>query len=886
MSGRSAPSPDARPIIARTGLMMAFLVIVAVVLGDWPVGLDEAAARPRIPREQIPDDMPPEIRKHVEAFYSGDENTIRRACEALGAMGPAAAPAAPWIASLLDGGPRHRHNYAQVALVRIGPASIEPTIVALQLGDRYGRWRACHVLRDLRAAEAVPALVAEAADGTRQHSAREALAAIGHPAREYLERALEHPDLDVRQRAVIVLPTFRDESTYDLLIQSLGDPESAVRHSAIESIRRLLQPQRHAPDLDVEAHPDLLALLDDPSPRTRRLVLELLRQMRPGDAMLEALTRAARDDEPTVRMLAVRALGATGDARAVAPLQQVADDSDAVLRALVATALGRIAHDQAAALLTDMLGDSEARVRQRALEALAAREDRDAAAPFIRALDDGDAMVRMVAVQALKERAERGMLPRLKRLLDDPDPAIRVVATEVMAQLGADGLDGLLAAVESDDLQTRRTAVSALTNHLSHQRIIDTMVMLLSDADTTVRERAAWGLARHRVKLDDLDPVRKLVNDRNHRVRERAIAILAQHGDAESLPAFIRASQDRNHNMAGAALQGLARSGPGGLEALFDGLDHPDSRVRRRAVQLLAEKDDPEITRRLNQRVREGDDRQREAAARALDRADAADALDIDALLTMLRQGTRSGSLDPVDELTRRGDDAVGPVKALLQEERAGLRREAVIILGRIATAQSVDPLLRSLRDEDATVRAEAAVALGRAGERRAIDPLSRLLDDRDRLVRDAAIRALGLSNRPEALAPLTRAAADDDWRTRISAAANLARLGEQSQAQSSNDGDDSAPLLNPAQAQKRRDTLLALLDDPAWQVRRAAILAAQRLGDEALLEPLIDRLEDDHWLIERTAHEALIALTGQDSLPTRREPWRQWLAQRNGVED
>ncbi|MEL6272588.1 MAG: HEAT repeat domain-containing protein [Chloroflexota bacterium] len=103
----------------------------------------------------------------------------------------------------------------------------------------------------------------------------------------------------------------------------------------------------------------LIRLLRDQNPYVQYVAVYLLNKMairkRPSDALLIAVM----DDNPTMRLNAARALGKTGNFRAVRPLISLLHDESLDIRIAAAEALGEIQDKRAAAALTEALDDPE-----------------------------------------------------------------------------------------------------------------------------------------------------------------------------------------------------------------------------------------------------------------------------------------------------------------------------------------------------------------------------------------------------------------------------------------------------------------------------------------------------------------------------------------------
>jgi epoxyqueuosine reductase len=108
---------------------------------------------------------------------------------------------------------------------------------------------------------------------------------------------------------------------------------------------------------------------------------------------------------------------------------------------------------------------------------------------------------------------------------------------------------------------------------------------------------------------------------------------------------------------------------------------------------------------------------------------------------------SRSEWVDPdlLEWLTRSPSAMAQSLKgtALSRTKRAGLLRNAALVLGARGEASAVPALTGCLDDADPVVRASAAWALGRIGTRAALDALTARADDPDPLVRTAIAHAL-----------------------------------------------------------------------------------------------------------------------------------------------
>ena len=221
---------------------------------------------------------------------------------------------------------------------------------------RWMPWRRALAIRTIGwigATEAVPALVDRLSDRNRyvRESAVRALGRIGgRTALGPLAGLFRAPGL-VGTGVV-----------YDALV-SIG-PEAAPvfadgLHSPIESVRVAACFGVAALSGSEDARPLLEPLLADDAAPVRAAAAEALGLVG-GEALPEALARASRDDQPTVRRAAVGALGSYDDAKAVELAAAALVDPDRETAVLAAESLVRLSRlDTAEAFATLALRRSE-----------------------------------------------------------------------------------------------------------------------------------------------------------------------------------------------------------------------------------------------------------------------------------------------------------------------------------------------------------------------------------------------------------------------------------------------------------------------------------------------------------------------------------------------
>ena len=212
-------------------------------------------AQPKISKEKIPQNIPSDVRYHIERLYSSNPVDRGRAAYCLGNMGKRAAPAVPFlIGNLHDRSPLQwrdlRGNFGEKTTLReeaeqalrkiIGDFSdVELLIAVLKNENAYVRKYAAEALGNIgddRAVEPLSAALKDKNSDVRREVAK-ALGKIGEPAVEPLIAALKDENADVRKYAADVLGEIGGARAFEPLIAALKDENADVRREAVWSLR-------------------------------------------------------------------------------------------------------------------------------------------------------------------------------------------------------------------------------------------------------------------------------------------------------------------------------------------------------------------------------------------------------------------------------------------------------------------------------------------------------------------------------------------------------------------------------------------------------------------------------------------------------------------------
>ncbi len=245
-----------------------------------------------------------------------------------------------------------------------------------------------------------------------------------------LGKLLEDPEIDVQNKAVEVLVRIKHPDTPKHLIGALKSENEYSRRAAVEVLNEVG---------DSNAIKDLLGALKDDDWWVRSRATDALAKIG-GPRVVDAVLELIKDPEESIRRAAIEIINSTKDERAVKFLMEATSDPDWWVRERAADALAEIGDTRAVPALLGMLG-SEAKSIPVALRAIAALGDHKAIDPVAAVLSRPEKDIRIEAVRALArladERHAAGVMEKLNALTNDPEPEVKHAAERARDDLDA-----------------------------------------------------------------------------------------------------------------------------------------------------------------------------------------------------------------------------------------------------------------------------------------------------------------------------------------------------------------------------------------------------------------------------------------------------------------
>lgn len=205
---------------------------------------------------------------------------------------------------------------------------------------------------------------------------------------------------------------------------------------------------------------------------------------------------------------------------------------------------------------------------------------------------------------------------------------------------------------------------------------------------------------------DEIEIQIDLLKDSDWVVRREAAITLGEMGDERCVEPLCKALRDGDWQVREVAIEGLGQIGSPAVELLIKLLRDWD--VRKYAIAALGKIRDERV---------------------------------LDPLMLQLKNDEFKD--DATNALVELGEPSVSRLVKALKDKDEMVQKQAIMALGRIKSAETIDPLINMLTDKDWFTRLTVAAALEAIGDDRGRDAIKPLMKDSDMVVRMRVERIL-----------------------------------------------------------------------------------------------------------------------------------------------
>jgi len=620
-----------------------------------------------------------------------------------------------------------------------------------------------------------------------------------------LEKLFDNKDVEVRIEAVEKLRGRASEASISLLLKAMKDVSWRVRKTAVEILLE---------DYSIDAYINgLVALLYiDDNAGARNSAIETLIKLnqKATPFLLEAFNTENRD----VRKFIIDVLGEFRDRRALPLMLEALKDEDDNVRASAVEHLGKIGEPAVVNALIEILESGDLWTAYPAADALGRIGDSKAIPSLIKALSIKT--LREPVLRALGRFSDPGTLKNIIPLLEDSSKTIQEMAIKAIKNFYHNGVKEEFIENEMKKLFEDRIIDMLVSHAWSNKPEVRISAILL--LGLMKDERALAPLLELSLEEDLADDVK------------RALIFIGKDKPEVILPLFDTVSSYQKRFVCSVAGELASPIFYGVLETL---LSDEDGHIRSIAAIGLSMIGDARAIKPIKNLLADMYEDVQESAVTALSNLKAD--IRADEFMKMLDDKNPVLRKNAVLVLGKIGDvRAVHAIGFALKDGNIRVRRAVVNALSMIKTDESVKYLMLALTDENPDIRVSAALSLGLIRKKAVTESLILLLADVDDSVRAAALKALGESGDRTVTAHLVKALSDSNGFVITAAMEALSRIG----------------------GNAARNALLTMLSSKDKEIKRTAIRAL--VSFEAVEEILLPYLNDEDWATRMAAVEAL----------------------------
>src|SRR3954470_6950499 len=441
-----------------------------------------------------------------------------------------------------------------------------------------------------------------------------------------------------------------------------------------------------------------------------------------------------------------------------------------------------------------------------------------------------------------------------------------------LRELGAGAIEPVTAALADADKIATVAYIEVLTG-LVNQKTFPKFIESMVTGSPRVIAGVAWALSSSRAY-----PPTMLLEALNAEgvAKSALLDVITAHRSRLSVREILAAAYKQEANEKAALFRILGElATDNDLPELIGRLNGKDPVARLHLINILSRFPKPEVSRALQQQLKDTNKQVRAASLSALARMQGP--FDLELLCNLLRDPEIDVQNKAIDAVIRANDpDTIKYLIPVLKDENEYARRAAVEVLNEVGNAQSIKELLEAVADDDWWVRSRAADALGKIGGPKVVDAVLHLVGDQDEEVRRAAIEILNQTKDDRAVGHLIEATKDKDWWVSERAVDALAEIGSKRAVPRliemlGTTPPRSLPVVVRALGRlgdhKVIDSVLPMLSREEKDIRLEVIASLAKLADERRLEQIRVQIQQQTGESEPTvAQAALRALSDLDS--------------------